>query len=262
MAGGAGELGTRTGPGAPLRSQLSKESPPEPCSASICLPFRCTFIGNQDTYETHLETCKFEGLKEFLQQTDDRFHEMQVAMAQKDQEIAFLRSMLGKLSEKIDQLEKNLELKFGECAPDELCAQGWRDGEALWVGLLSLLIAAVCSEGGWHWVPSACSLGCHSGSAVTLGLSLSHRCAGREPEQAERGPDGIPQGCLHAEREERPWHGFTWFCSWPGFSCSGGGFGESLLLQSLGLLQGHCTFLPACRKQGDEQIRAVWWIAQ
>ncbi|KAB0401450.1 hypothetical protein E2I00_009234, partial [Balaenoptera physalus] len=75
-------------------------------------PRGCTFIGNQDTYETHLETCRFEGLKEFLQQTDDRFHEMHVALAQKDQEIAFLRSMLGKLSEKIDQLEKSLELKF------------------------------------------------------------------------------------------------------------------------------------------------------
>lgn len=75
---------------------------------------RCTFIGNQDTYETHLEVCKFEGLKEFLQQTDDRFHEMQVTLAQKDQDISFLRSMLGKLSEKLDQLEKNLELKFGE----------------------------------------------------------------------------------------------------------------------------------------------------
>ncbi|MFT7812099.1 E3 ubiquitin-protein ligase TRAF7-like [Arapaima gigas] len=74
--------------------------------------YGCTFIGNQDTYETHLEMCKFEGLKEFLQQTDDRFHEMQVALAQKDQDIAFLRSMLGKLSEKLDQLEKNLELKF------------------------------------------------------------------------------------------------------------------------------------------------------
>lgn len=86
------------------------------CSQCLPSPCRCTFIGNQDTYETHLETCKFEGLKEFLQQTDDRFHEMQVAMAQKDQEIAFLRSMLGKLSEKIDQLEKNLELKFGESA--------------------------------------------------------------------------------------------------------------------------------------------------
>ena len=80
----------------------------------LSCPSRCTFIGNQDTYETHLETCRFEGLKEFLQQTDDRFHEMHVALAQKDQEIAFLRSMLGKLSEKIDQLEKNLELKFGE----------------------------------------------------------------------------------------------------------------------------------------------------
>lgn len=37
-----------------------------------------------------------------------------MALAQKDQEIAFLRSMLGKLSEKIDQLEKSLELKFGQ----------------------------------------------------------------------------------------------------------------------------------------------------
>ncbi|KAK1342372.1 hypothetical protein QTO34_015137 [Cnephaeus nilssonii] len=33
--------------------------------------YGCTFIGNQNTYETHLETCLFEGLKEFLQQMDD-----------------------------------------------------------------------------------------------------------------------------------------------------------------------------------------------
>lgn len=36
-----------------------------------------------------------------------------MTLAQKDQDISFLRSMLGKLSEKLDQLEKNLELKFG-----------------------------------------------------------------------------------------------------------------------------------------------------
>uniref|UniRef100_A0A8C1SAH2 TNF receptor-associated factor 7 n=2 Tax=Cyprinus carpio TaxID=7962 RepID=A0A8C1SAH2_CYPCA len=82
--------------------------------------YGCTFIGNQDTYETHLEVCKFEGLKEFLQQTDDRFHEMQVTLAQKDQDISFLRSMLGKLSEKLDQLEKNLELKFDPSNPSLL----------------------------------------------------------------------------------------------------------------------------------------------
>lgn len=39
---------------------------------------------------------------------------MQLTLAQKDQDIGFLRSMLGKLSEKLDQLEKNLELKFGK----------------------------------------------------------------------------------------------------------------------------------------------------
>lgn len=91
-----------------------QQGPTRQAGGQLSCPRRCTFIGNQDTYETHLETCRFEGLKEFLQQTDDRFHEMHVALAQKDQEIAFLRSMLGKLSEKIDQLEKSLELKFGE----------------------------------------------------------------------------------------------------------------------------------------------------
>lgn len=50
---------------------------------------------------------------ELLSRLASRFHEMQLALSQKDQDIAFLRSMLGKLSEKLDQLEKNLELKFG-----------------------------------------------------------------------------------------------------------------------------------------------------
>uniref|UniRef100_A0A803TB41 TNF receptor associated factor 7 n=1 Tax=Anolis carolinensis TaxID=28377 RepID=A0A803TB41_ANOCA len=101
-------------PNCPPLLKMNLEAHLKECEHIKCphSKYGCTFIGNQDTYETHLETCKFEGLKEFLQQTDDRFHEMQVAMAQKDQEIAFLRSMLGKLSEKIDQLEKNLELKF------------------------------------------------------------------------------------------------------------------------------------------------------
>ncbi|XP_044308442.1 E3 ubiquitin-protein ligase TRAF7 isoform X2 [Varanus komodoensis] len=101
-------------PNCPPLLKMNLEAHLKECEHIKCphSKYGCTFIGNQDTYETHLETCKFEGLKEFLQQTDDRFHEMQVAMAQKDQEIAFLRSMLGKLSEKIEQLEKNLELKF------------------------------------------------------------------------------------------------------------------------------------------------------
>ncbi|RXN02116.1 E3 ubiquitin-protein ligase TRAF7 [Acipenser ruthenus] len=101
-------------PNCPPLLKMNLEAHLKECEHIKCphSKYGCTFIGNQDTYETHLEMCKFEGLKEFLQQTDDRFHEMQLALAQKDQDIAFLRSMLGKLSEKLDQLEKNLELKF------------------------------------------------------------------------------------------------------------------------------------------------------
>uniref|UniRef100_A0A4W6EB92 E3 ubiquitin-protein ligase TRAF7 n=1 Tax=Lates calcarifer TaxID=8187 RepID=A0A4W6EB92_LATCA len=90
----------------PVRCPNNPSCPP---LLTMNLEFLCFIFY---TYETHLEVCKFEGLKEFLQQTDDRFHEMQLTLAQKDQDIAFLRSMLGKLSEKLDQLEKNLELKF------------------------------------------------------------------------------------------------------------------------------------------------------
>lgn len=59
------------------------------------------------------------GSDEFLQQTDDRFHEMHVALAQKDQEIALMPSTLGKLSAKTDQLEKRLELKFDVLGKNE-----------------------------------------------------------------------------------------------------------------------------------------------
>uniref|UniRef100_A0A4W3HPF4 E3 ubiquitin-protein ligase TRAF7 n=1 Tax=Callorhinchus milii TaxID=7868 RepID=A0A4W3HPF4_CALMI len=99
-------------PNCPPLLKMNLEAHLKECEHIKCPHSKCTFVGNQDTYEAHLEVCKFEGLKEFLQQTDDRFHEMQVGLAQKDQEIAFLRSMLGKLSEKLDQLEKSLELKF------------------------------------------------------------------------------------------------------------------------------------------------------
>nr|QJS39801.1 TNF receptor associated factor 7b [Petromyzon marinus] len=52
----------------------------------------------EEAFALHLPSCRFEGLKEFLQQTEDRFHELQLSLTQKDQEIGFLRSMLGKLS--------------------------------------------------------------------------------------------------------------------------------------------------------------------
>ncbi|XP_019615589.1 PREDICTED: E3 ubiquitin-protein ligase TRAF7-like isoform X1 [Branchiostoma belcheri] len=82
--------------------------------------YGCTFVGTSGDVSHHLTNiCRFEGIKEFLQQTEDKMREMQLQLAQKDQEIAFLRSMLGRLSEKIDALEKSVEVKLDVL--DESC---------------------------------------------------------------------------------------------------------------------------------------------
>ena len=75
---------------------------------------RCVFHGTAEELTSHLDgNCPYEEIKEFLWRTDNRITDLQVANNQKDQDIGFLRSMLGKLSEKVDNLEKNAEIKFG-----------------------------------------------------------------------------------------------------------------------------------------------------
>ena len=74
-------------------------------------PFSCDFTGTQEELDEHLKGCKFESLKEFLHRTDDKINDLQFSLNTKDQEIAFLRSMLGKLSEKVEALEKFTEVK-------------------------------------------------------------------------------------------------------------------------------------------------------
>ncbi|WAQ96435.1 TRAF7-like protein [Mya arenaria] len=73
--------------------------------------FSCEFTGTSEELEDHLKVCKFESMKEFLQRTDERITDLQFALNSKDQEIAFLRSMLGKLSEKVESLEKFTDVK-------------------------------------------------------------------------------------------------------------------------------------------------------
>ncbi|XP_014663646.1 PREDICTED: E3 ubiquitin-protein ligase TRAF7-like [Priapulus caudatus] len=68
--------------------------------------YGCGFCGTGEELETHLDTsCRFEPLKEFMQRTEERLNEMQASMQQKDQEISFLRSMLGKVSERVEMLD-------------------------------------------------------------------------------------------------------------------------------------------------------------
>ncbi|KAL4230818.1 E3 ubiquitin-protein ligase traf7 [Mactra antiquata] len=73
--------------------------------------YSCDFTGTQEDLDEHLKVCKFDSMKEFLQRTDEKIADLQFSLSNKDQEIAFLRSMLGKLSEKVETLEKVTEVK-------------------------------------------------------------------------------------------------------------------------------------------------------
>lgn len=80
----------------------------------------CEFLGTQEELEEHMKVCKFDSMKEFLQRTDERMSDLQFTLNQKDQEIEFLRSMLGKLSERLESLEKSVDLKLGEWNSDRI----------------------------------------------------------------------------------------------------------------------------------------------
>ena len=62
----------------------------------------------------HLENCRYEGLKEYLQRTDEHMVLMREELRKKDEEIEFLRGMLARLSEKLETLDKTTSLRLGE----------------------------------------------------------------------------------------------------------------------------------------------------
>jgi E3 ubiquitin-protein ligase TRAF7 len=70
-------------------------------------------VASNDELEDHLKNCKYEDMKEFITKTEGRLADYQLKIEQKDQEIGFLRSMLGKLSERLEVMEKALEDKLG-----------------------------------------------------------------------------------------------------------------------------------------------------
>lgn len=74
--------------------------------------YGCDFNGTQDELDEHLDICKYESMKYFIQQMEEKVNDLQIQVGQKDQEIGFLRSMLGKLSERLERVEKDTEVKL------------------------------------------------------------------------------------------------------------------------------------------------------
>ncbi|CAH1794412.1 unnamed protein product [Owenia fusiformis] len=72
----------------------------------------CEFHGTQEEFDIHLHECKFEGMKDFIQRTDDRLTDLAEQVADKDEQIDFLRAILSTLSERFERLEKDNEMKL------------------------------------------------------------------------------------------------------------------------------------------------------
>ncbi|XP_065065622.1 E3 ubiquitin-protein ligase TRAF7-like isoform X3 [Rhopilema esculentum] len=73
--------------------------------------FNCPFKGTDEQVDSHLKDCKFEGLKDFLQHTEERMQRTLTLLEEKDQEISFLKSMLAKVTERMDRMEKAVEIR-------------------------------------------------------------------------------------------------------------------------------------------------------
>jgi len=101
--------------GCPLILKKDIEDHLRSCNNVYCphQRYSCEFVGTQKDLDEHLKICKFESMKDFLQRTDERMNDLQVHLNQKDQEIEFLRSMLGRLSERLENMEKSVDLKLG-----------------------------------------------------------------------------------------------------------------------------------------------------
>nr|XP_006823995.1 PREDICTED: E3 ubiquitin-protein ligase TRAF7-like [Saccoglossus kowalevskii] len=98
----------------PLILKMDMESHIKVCDQRKCdhQKYGCQFVGTEQELHAHLTSCRYESMKEFLQNTEDKVAELQMNMEKKDQEIGFLRSMLGKLSERVDRHEKSMEVKL------------------------------------------------------------------------------------------------------------------------------------------------------
>eukprot|EP00040_Diaphanoeca_grandis_P014999 m.76227 g.76227 ORF g.76227 m.76227 type:complete len:739 (-) comp24877_c0_seq1:162-2378(-) len=73
----------------------------------------CKFVGTQERLLLHLQACKYELVKGFLQESDARIQSLSETLEVKDQEIEFLKAMLAKLSEKVESMERNFDERIG-----------------------------------------------------------------------------------------------------------------------------------------------------
>uniref|UniRef100_UPI00358EDF87 E3 ubiquitin-protein ligase TRAF7-like isoform X1 n=2 Tax=Myxine glutinosa TaxID=7769 RepID=UPI00358EDF87 len=101
-------------PDCPPLVQMDLEAHLQECKHVKCpySKYGCEFVGNDETMTTHLSVCRFEGVKDFLRRSEERSAELHAVLAQREHELAFLRSTLGRLAESLEQVEKRVETRL------------------------------------------------------------------------------------------------------------------------------------------------------
>jgi len=74
--------------------------------------FNCKFEGTKDEIIEHMNLCRFEDMKEFLEHTEGQIHELKEIIARKDSEVELMKGLFSQLTDKIDRLEKSVEKRI------------------------------------------------------------------------------------------------------------------------------------------------------
>ncbi|CAD5123430.1 DgyrCDS11780 [Dimorphilus gyrociliatus] len=69
----------------------------------------CKFCGTATELAAHMANCQFESVKDYLRVVDERINELQNQVSNRENEIEFLHSMLGKVCERMDTFENTLK---------------------------------------------------------------------------------------------------------------------------------------------------------
>eukprot|EP00042_Codosiga_hollandica_P034369 m.240002 g.240002 ORF g.240002 m.240002 type:complete len:684 (+) comp54393_c0_seq6:154-2205(+) len=72
----------------------------------------CKFVGSSASMTEHLTTCEFETTKAFLRCDDEQIVQLKLALELKDQEIHGLRTMVSRLTERLDRMESVFEMRI------------------------------------------------------------------------------------------------------------------------------------------------------
>jgi len=74
--------------------------------------YGCKFIGDANQMTVHMNNCKYAMMKDFLNMFENKINQLQVDIRNKDEDNNYLRSLLNKANEKLEDTESRFNMKI------------------------------------------------------------------------------------------------------------------------------------------------------